>query len=374
MATSPEPVPGAPSFWAPPVVRIGGLGLLLWGIASEVRPATSGRHLAFWLLVAALVPAWLTWGWSPPASIAAGRRQVAAVSLLAAVGGVLSAFAPLALAFVAVAALGAAMAFSLGAALGLATLGPTAAGIAAAVGGRSVSIVLATTAVSLAGLVVGVARRLHADRAAHAALVAVEHERAEILAERNRLAREIHDVLAHTLGALAVQLEAIDAQLEPDVQDASALRAALRRTRALAVDGLADARRAVQALRDDDLPLPGQLERLCATSGAELAVEGRPQPLTPEVALTLFRSAQEALTNATKHAPGARVAVELLYEADVVGITVSNAPAARSPGELAASGGGYGIEGLSERVRLLGGSVSAGPHDGGWRVAVRVPR
>ncbi len=157
-----------------------------------------------------------------------GRAQLVTFAWIGALGGVLSVFAHLGLAFVGAAALGAAAAFELPVALGLSAVGPAALGIAALADGSSATLVLGGLAASLAGLVLGVGRRQTAERTEQALRVAVErqraevehmraeieHERAGVLSERNRLAREVHDVLAHTLGALSVQLEALDAQLD----------------------------------------------------------------------------------------------------------------------------------------------------------------
>lgn len=243
---------------------------------------------------------------------------------------------------------------------------------------------LAGVAAGLAGLVIGVGRRDSAERARQEMRVAVEHEqaeleraRADVLAERNRLAREVHDVLAHTLGALSVQLEALDAQLDGRAgkpgEAIEAVRAGLRRTRSLAIEGLAEARRAVQALRDDALPLQAQLEQLCELRGARLSVTGSPRDLCPEAALALYRVAQESLTNVTKHAPGAAIDLRLGYEPTAVSLEVQNGPATDPPTALAQAGGGYGLDGIRERVRLLGGDVAAGPLGSGWRVQARLP-
>lgn len=107
---------------------------------------------------------------------------------------------------------------------------------------------------------------------------------------------------------------------------------------------------------------------------------GTPRPLTAEPGLAVRRTAQEALTNVRKHAPGARCSVELRYLERVVELEVRNSRPSRgqaagepAPGELAASGSGYGLLGMRERAELLGGTLLAGPEDGGWRVLLRVP-
>lgn len=374
MAAGPEPVRGTTSSILT-LFRLAALGILVWGISTQVRPKTTGAHLATWVLVGALVPAWFFWstGRGPK------RAQAVAFVWLGAAGGATAVFAPLALAFVGSAALGAAMALELPVALGTAVVGPAVLGVVALVEGSSVTLVLGGVAASLAGLVLGVGRRQNAERAAQAALVAVEHERAEVeheraevLAERNRLAREVHDILAHTLGALSVQLEALDAQLGSLPEAPGFLRQGLQRTKSLAADGLVEARRAVRALRDDAPPLGDQLVKLCELRGAELVVSGAPRDLPPEATLALYRAAQESLTNAAKHAPGAPVVLRLCFDASSVSLAVENEPGI-APSELAHTGGGYGIDGIRERVRLLGGDVAAGPSGQGWRVEARLP-
>ena len=316
-----------------------------------------------------------------------GRAQLVTFAWIGALGGVLSVFAHLGLAFVGAAALGAAAAFELPVALGLSAVGPAALGIAALADGSSATLVLGGLAASLAGLVLGVGRRQTAERTEQALRVAVErqraevehmraeieHERAGVLSERNRLAREVHDVLAHTLGALSVQLEALDAQLDAVPGAPGALREPVRRTKSLAADGLVEARRAVRALRDDAPPLIDQLVKLCEARGADLAVSGEVRPLAPEATLALYRAAQEGLTNAAKHAPGAPVALRLDFGAATVSLAVENGAGEQPLGELSHSGGGYGIDGIRERVRLLGGEVAAGPAGDGWRVEARLP-
>ncbi len=96
--------------------------------------------------------------------------------------------------------------------------------------------------------------------------------------------------------------------------------------------------------------------------------------LLPSAAgLALLRVAQEALTNARKHAPGAAVSIELRFREESTEVTVTNTAPQGAGGELASSGGGYGLAGLHERIDLLGGVFTAGPHAGGWRVHAEIP-
>jgi signal transduction histidine kinase len=193
-----------------------------------------------------------------------------------------------------------------------------------------------------------------------------EHARAAALAERANAAREIHDILAHALGAV----------LEGENHDPGRANELLARARALAVEGLSEARQAVGTLRTDAPPLLDGLHRLVdATAGATLEIAGTPRPTTAELAVALRRTAQEALTNAGKHAPGSPVEVELAFGPDEIVLTVTDAGAydGITPGPLAMTGGGYGIEGLRERAELIGGTLVAGPYESGWQVRLCVP-
>jgi signal transduction histidine kinase len=223
-------------------------------------------------------------------------------------------------------------------------------------------------------LLVGVIRQLREEQAVQAQALEAETEltrqeqaRAEVLAERARLAREIHDVLAHSLSALSVQLETAAALLERDrPAEASVV---VERAGRLTRDGLAETRRAVSALRGDPLPLPDLVAALA--DNAALEISGEPRPLAAEAGLALYRGAQEALTNARKHAPGAAVRIRLAYLPGSVELTVANDPPAGAPAALLPAG--YGLTGLRERAELAGGSFHAGPAGGGWRVDVKIP-
>ncbi len=216
----------------------------------------------------------------------------------------------------------------------------------------------------------GAHRLLAQERAARAA----EAESAA-LAERARIAREIHDVLAHSLSAQLVHLEAARLML-----DGGASREQVRErvvaARRMAQDGLAETRQALSALRGEFTPVGEFLAELTRREGAELVVEGTPVPLEAETGLAVRRTAQEALTNVRKHAGGARVTVRLAYPAGAVELEVRNTRPQRGEvsDDLASGGSGYGLLGMRERAELLGGTLVAGPDEGGWRVLLRVPR
>ncbi|MEV7178179.1 histidine kinase [Kitasatospora sp. NPDC093679] len=212
-------------------------------------------------------------------------------------------------------------------------------------------------------------RLLEQERAARAA----EAESAA-LAERARIAREIHDVLAHSLSAQLVHLEAARLMLDRGAEREQ-VRERVVAARRMAQEGLAETRQALSALRGELTPVGDFLVELTDRERAALAIEGAPRPLPAEAGLAVRRVAQEAVTNARKHAPGSRVAVRLAYLPDAVELEVRNSRPARggAPQGLADSGSGYGLLGMRERAELLGGELSAGPEDGGWRVLLRVP-
>jgi signal transduction histidine kinase len=260
----------------------------------------------------------------------------------------------------------------LGAALPLAAVGLASF---AAVNGDGWLISAATTGgMALAGYALrldaearGNAQRLLAqERAARAA----EAESAA-MAERARIAREIHDVLAHSLSAQLVHLEAARLLIERGAEREKILERVVA-ARGMARDGLDETRQALSALRGELTPLEDFLTELVRTiDGAEVTVGGERRPLSAEASQAVRRVAQEALTNARKHAPGAKVRLRLEYGPHEVILGVRDSGG--SPGELAETGGGYGLLGMRERAELLGGSLEAGPNEEGFVVTLKVP-
>jgi signal transduction histidine kinase len=196
-----------------------------------------------------------------------------------------------------------------------------------------------------------------------------------VVAERARLAQDLHDVLAHTLSGLALQLEganllATTTPADPRLVDT------VKRAHQLSKSGLAEARRAVGALRGDELPGPEQIAELVAehrlANGAvKFGQTGSPAKLSPEAGLALYRAAQEALSNVRKHAGNADVDVALVWADDHVELTVADT----GDGPTGSLGGsGYGLSGMAERVTAVGGSVDSAALTGqGFRVHVTVP-
>ncbi|PJJ65691.1 sensor histidine kinase [Compostimonas suwonensis] len=190
-----------------------------------------------------------------------------------------------------------------------------------------------------------------------AAEVRQEQARSAVLLERARIAGELHDVLAHSLGALVIQLDAADALYESGDVDAAATR--VRQSRTLAAEGLVEARRAVRALRDD-VELSSGIAALVAGEralGADVvwSESGPPRRLGDPEHTALLRAAQEALSNARKHAPGSAVRVELAWRPGSVALNVTTENTRSGPDtRLAASGGGVGLVGMRERFAQLG--------------------
>jgi len=214
-------------------------------------------------------------------------------------------------------------------------------------------------------------------RAANAALARERHttERLAIATERIRLARELHDVVAHLLTVMVVQAEAGEASLE---QDPEAARRALRRIQSTGRDGLGEIRSMVRVLRssDEDPPSLGiaDLDTLAAVLG-EAGLEVRIHRdddldrLDPGLAAQLFRIVQEALTNTIKHSAASTAAVRVSCGPHEVRLEI------RDPGpSLGNTGtGGHGIHGMAERLAAYAGTVEAGPSGEGFAVVVRVP-
>jgi signal transduction histidine kinase len=227
------------------------------------------------------------------------------------------------------------------------------------------------------------ARRLReSNKRAELLLAELEQTRAAqaqaaALAERQRLAREMHDVLAHSLSGLVLNLEgarllAAQGGADPQVGDA------IERAHRLARTGLQEARRAIGMLRDDALPGPERLADLAAEfegdSGVpcKVAVTGDERDLGTDGRLTFYRVAQEALTNIRKHARADRVEICLAYEPSGTRLTIEDFDRCCEQ-QAPSDGTGYGLTGMRERAELLGGTLTAGPTGGGFLVELWVP-
>lgn len=255
--------------------------------------------------------------------------------------------------------------------------------------GASYGTLFGLPALVLSGLLIGRNRgayRIQAEQSA--ALLAQrdqlesEQRRADLLDERARIAREIHDVLAHSLGALGIQIQAARAVLTDhgDIRRAEEILGTAQR---MAADGLEETRQAVHALRVDTLPLDEELALVTETHAqrygvpARFTTGGAPARLPPDVTVTLLRIAQESLVNAAKHAAGQPVAVRLDYSDPDVRLTISNdlpPGTAGGPASMQTINGGYGLTGMHERLRLLDGTLQTGRRERQWIVTAEVPR
>jgi signal transduction histidine kinase len=239
---------------------------------------------------------------------------------------------------------------------------------------------------------IGLTRHEYSTRAEQAERMLAETRRAHeaetqaaALAERARIARDIHDVLAHSLAAVSVNLQAAEgllaaSTLPAENPDLGQAMDCIERAGTLTREGMAAARRAVLALRDDAAPLPDQLSSLADQYQAvgDLAVDftitGEVRPVSAEASQAAYRTAQEALTNARKHAPGQPVTLRLGFEPEQITVDVVNPlPPRRAQGPLAGTGAGYGLVGLRERAALAGGTLDAGPAEGNWQVSLGIP-
>ena len=373
------------------IVRVIGLAVVLVTVfAAKPHPGTPGRGILIAITLAVCTAAWIVW------MFAGIRSRVTIVALYAA-------------------------AVAVGMLPGLSPNSAAVAGgmvIAAHVGARyepgtSIAIIAAITAGFLgSGLAVsaptgfligytfgfigcwtiGYTRRAYVLRTEEAERTLAETRRAReaetaaaALAERARIAREIHDVLAHSLAAVSVNLQAAEGLLGALPAGSPELAKAIEcigRAGAFTREGLAEARRAILALRDDAAPslLSDQLAALAEQYRADgdavdFSVTGGPRPVSAEARLAAYRTAQEALTNARKHAPGQPVRLSLSFSpSEVTVVAVNPLPVSGGAGSgLAANGAGYGLTGLRERAALADGTLTAGPADGEWRVSLRIP-
>ncbi|HEY7432866.1 MAG TPA: histidine kinase [Streptosporangiaceae bacterium] len=238
-----------------------------------------------------------------------------------------------------------------------------------------------------------------ARRGEAAAAVEAAHQ-----AERSRIARELHDVVAHQLSAIAVQAgaarlalaqrapgnEAVTGRAVPGLGSAGEV---LGRVELLSREALTELGHLLGALRRDPdgelasrpAPTVAELGSLIETARAqgvpaELSVTGRPHPLPAGAELSCYRIVSEALTNVARHSPGAAAQVALCYQPEQLRIEIASAPAAGSrrpspgPRGRALPGPGLGIRGMRERAELYGGRLDAGPRpDGGFRVTAVIP-
>ncbi|WP_020139573.1 sensor histidine kinase [Streptomyces sp. 351MFTsu5.1] len=237
------------------------------------------------------------------------------------------------------------------------------------------------------GMWIGGRRRLVRALAADVEHLRVEaqlREETARMAERSRIAAEMHDVLAHRLSLIALHTGVLatrsDTLPEPVAERLALLRGA-------STEALTDLRDVLGVLRTSGAtpngtgvvpaPVPGDVLQLVADARAAsqsiaLTIHGRPEDATTTHRLAVYRIAQEALTNARKHADGTLVTMTIDYRPPATRVEVTNPVGA--PGQAAAVSSGYGLVGLRERVHALHGRLDAGPAGAGsWRLAARIP-
>jgi signal transduction histidine kinase len=211
-----------------------------------------------------------------------------------------------------------------------------------------------------------------------------EHEQARgaVLEERTRIAREMHDVVAHHMSMIAVQAETAPYRL-PDLPEP--VRAEFTALSAAAREALSEMRRLLGVLRSDapaergpqprltDIP---ELVDVARRAGAAVSLEmtGDGGPVPPSVDVCAYRIVQESLSNAGRHAPGAAISVQIGRESEAVVLSITNEPVPDSSGAVRPGGSGQGLTGMRERVALVGGSLQAGPdRRGGFAVRAVLP-
>ncbi|MFD9355759.1 sensor histidine kinase [Streptomyces sp. NPDC060031] len=238
---------------------------------------------------------------------------------------------------------------------------------------------LAITAWVLAMLAVCELVRVRREQWARERIERAAAERRKVDQERLRIARELHDVLAHSISVINVQAGVGLALLDSDPQQA---RTALTTIKAASKEALGEVRQVLDTLRTPGdaprTPAPG-LDRLpelveqAAAAGlaVEITAEGKARTLAPGADLAAFRIVQEALTNVVRHSGSRAARVRLTWRPDSLELRVDDdGPATGS----AAGGSGNGLVGMRERAAALGGGIEAGPRpDGGYRVGARIP-
>jgi signal transduction histidine kinase len=384
---------------------------LLSARASGLSPSRLDLFLAVTVTVGLVGYTWAELGASPASAagtalaavMGAGiwwrrRAPVAAAVTLAGAGGLYDLavqqtgvvlLAPVLLAFYSIGAYAPLPRAALGLALGLALTVLGYVGEFRSLGEWLENVVFAglvAGSVWAGGVAVRVSRRRAAQLADLAAQLEREREekaRLAVAAERARIARELHDIVAHGISVIAVQAGSGRHTLKADAEGANE---AFRAIESTSRQALVEMRRLLGLLREGNEPAtaappPGidrHAELIEQARGAGLYVsvdvEGEPRALPTGIDLAAYRILQEALTNVRKHAPGARAAVRIRYGEHDFEIEVRDHGAGVGGAPPSGEGGGHGLIGMRERVALYRGEVDAGPlPDGGFRVHARLP-
>jgi signal transduction histidine kinase len=357
--------------------------VVLVALTSKPEVGLSGRHLALAISLLVFVIEMLGWPILPMGGVTArvGELLVMGASSIAIVvlqpNGV-SELPGSAVVFIAGVALSPAFAVAAGAAV---TVG-VAVAVGIAGGAGTADIAASALLCAVLGITGALLRRYRLSQEATELLLARledahdDQARAAAAEERASIARELHDVLAHSLSGLSIQLEMVR-KIAGNEDAPAELRSAIDGAADLAKQGLAGARDAVGALRRDDRLGVDQLPELVAhlrrdfNLSVAYSVTGTPRPVAPDLGLALYRVAGEALTNVARHAEGASTRVELSFDEARVRLTVTDSGGSQSA--LAAQGSGWGLAGLRERIKRLGGELTAGPSEPGWSVVASAP-
>jgi signal transduction histidine kinase len=210
-----------------------------------------------------------------------------------------------------------------------------------------------------------------------------ERARQAVVEERTRIARELHDVVAHSVSVMVIQTAAARA-VAP--RDRAAALEALRSVESCGRDALIDMRRMIGVLHRADIDLLGgaapglaQLDKLAERARAsglpvQVSVQGQQRPLLAGLDLVSFRVVQEALTNAIKHAGPARALVRVTFTADCLELEIVDTGSSRRRQRVSTDAPGHGLLGMRERLSLYGGQLQTGPRrGGGFQVLARIP-
>ncbi len=379
--------------WTARILGFAWITVLAFVVAPPHGTLNMAVQIAGFCLAGLAMAAWTLMDLHPAAARYRERALAVTLGVLAVASGIAATAGgggTVLVIFAAVAAMVAGAEVSLTAALAVTGSSILAIEVSGLVFNNSYGGLLGLPAIVVGGLVVGRNRGAYRIAAEQAKALLTQRERleaeqrrADLLEERARIAREIHDVLAHSLGALGIQIQAARAVLtdHADVDKAGEILAAAQK---MAAEGLVETRRAVYALRSDTRPLNEELAVVSETYAQRYNVKvgfevgGVPGPLPPDATLALLRIAQEALVNAAKHAPGQPVAVRLDFTGVVVRLTVRNdldpLDPVSGPAAVSTVDGGYGLTGMRERLRLLNGTLEAGRRDGQWVVTAVLPR
>ena len=364
-----------------------GLALgLLWIVAVLVVESSSHTHLAIPAALRGTTAGWLVSGCAMAVAVAALalRHRQPLVALFAVAAAVVAAPAVLLLLGPALVAL-----YTVALTLGRRETAIAAVGVVAAfvlqrvawgpTGANTLPTVLIGTVASAGlGLYTGVRRQSALERTAFEQRQAALEAERTVAEERVRIARELHDVVAHTLSLIIVQSEVMRTNLADEQHRASAGAIA-----ELGRDAMAELHRTLELLRGGDelaerapRPALSDLQRLAVQSRAggldvELGIEGTVRPLPASFELCAYRIVQEALTNVRRHAGTAHATLRVCFGADALEVSIED-DGASAP--AAAASAGHGLRGMRERAAMLGGVVNAGPREqGGYCVSAILP-